>query len=125
MQCTIQDLTPLPFNKAAGKSIEIEVDWDSIMEDDHDHLFEDAWSKVYFISIIDALKGITIDDMGREAIAEGLDKVIIKNLDDNYYADDWSSLKDKVLTLNHKPFSNIDRTKERTEALQKHLEDNL
>jgi len=113
------------INEVAGKNIEIIIDWDSIMANDHDHLFEDAWNKVYFISIVEALKGIAIDDMGKEAIAEGLDKIVIKNLDNNYYPDDWSSLQDKVLSLNHKPFSNIDNTDKRTEALQKVLEDNL
>ena len=113
------------INEAAGKTIELDVDWNSIMANDHDHLFEDAWNKVYFISIVEALKGIAIDDMGKEAIAEGLDKIVIKNLDNNYYPDDWSSLQDKILSLNHKPFSNIDHTERRTEALLKVLEDNL
>ena len=109
----------------ANKTLEMEIDWNSLALDGMDHLYETALPKVYFLPIITALENICIDDMGKEAIAESLEKIIIQNRKDNHVAEQWATFQNKTLTLDFKPFSNIDKINERTEALQEILENNL
>ena len=96
------------INEAAASTMEIEVDWDSMSEDDHAHLFETAWPKVYFEPLIAALKKVCVDDMGREALREGVQKIVFCNRSDSHVRDHFA-LEGGVLTIDHKPFSNIDR----------------
>src|SRR5690349_23914181 len=74
------------INKLAGYNIEFDIKWDNIALADYTHLYEEGFSKVYFEPIIGALKEITSDDMGKEALKETLKKVVIKNEGDIYYA---------------------------------------
>jgi len=113
------------INTAAGKTLAIEVDWDSLAEDGMSHLYEDSWSKIYFEPVIAALKNICSDDMGKEAVSDSLDTIVIKNKAGNFSPREWSSFKKKTLTLDHKPTSNIDDVKSRTEKLQEVLENGL
>lgn len=95
------------INAASGTSLELEVDWDSMSEDEHAHLFETAWPKVYFEPVIEALKKICIDDMGKEALREGVKKIVFCNRSNSHVRDHFA-LENGVLTVDHKPFSNID-----------------
>ena len=71
-----------------------------------------AWPKVYFEPLIAALKKVSVDDMGREALREalreGVQKIVFCNRSDSHVRDHFS-LEGGVLTIDHKPFSNIDR----------------
>lgn len=111
--------------EAAGKELEIEVDWSSLAVDGMSHLYEDAYPKVYFLPLIGALEKVCIDDLGKEAIAEGLDKITIQNQKGTSSASRWATFQDKCLVLDHKPTTNIDYVKDRTDSLQKVLEDGL
>lgn len=113
------------INTIAGKNLEFEVKWDELAEDGMSHLYEDAWTKVYFQPLMDALNNICADDMGKEAIGESLSKVVISNSTSNYSAGQWSSFADSTLTLEHDPTTNMDDIKQRAEALQAELENNL
>jgi hypothetical protein len=105
------------INSLAGYNIEFDVKWDKLALDDYTHLYEEGFSKVYFAPIIDALREITADDMGKQALKDTLKKVVIKNEGDIYYAHSAYSYKDGVLTIDHQPFSNVDATEERSKEL--------
>jgi len=109
----------------AGEELIIEVDWPTLCEDDMSHMYSEAFPKVYFNAIIEALEGICIDDMGKEAVREGLTKIIVQNKEGITNAADWAVMSNKILTLDHKPFSNQDFTSQRTEVLQEILEKSL
>jgi len=111
--------------EVVGKDVDVDVQWDSLAEDGMSHLYEEAWVKVYFEPVKDALKSICSDDMGKEAITESLGKIIIKNEGDIHYAGKWSSFDGNVLTLDHKPTTNIDQINDRAKAVQTLLENNL
>jgi len=113
------------INTAAGKILAIEVDWDGLSEDGMSHLYEDSWSKVYFEPVLAALKSVCSDDMGKEAVAERLDKIVIKNKKGNISPKEWSKFENKTLTLDHKPTTNIDDINERTAKLKEVLENGL
>lgn len=115
------------MEKAAGFSLEVTVDWDSITEDNYAHMYREAWPKVYFEPTIEAFKAICIDDMGKEALKSKLKKVVIHNKHGIYYGDRWASFDDGsgTLTLDHQPVSNVDDVKARKEGLQTLLESKL
>ena len=113
------------INTLVGSPIEFEVNWDTLALEEYTHMYDEGFSKVYFTPLINAIKEITLDDMGKEALKEVLKKVIIKNEGGIYYASGAYSFNSGVLTINHEPFSNINDITERSEALGKLLMKNL
>jgi hypothetical protein len=113
------------INTLAGYTPEIDVKWDTLALEEYSHMYEEGFTKVYFTPLINALKEITADDMGKEAIKETLKKVVIKNEAGNVYGSTAYSFSGGVLTIDHQPFSNIDNITERSEELSKLLMKNL
>lgn len=113
------------INTLAGYTIEFDIKWDNIAKDDYAAMYDEAFTKVYFTPFIEALKEITADDMGKEALQETLKKVVIKNEGGFVYGSTAYSFSDGVLTIDHEPFSNIDNITERSMELGKLLMKNL
>lgn len=113
------------INTLAGYPLEFEVNWDTLALEEYSHLYDEGFTKVYFTPLINAIKEITIDDMGKEALKESLKKVVIKNEAGNYYGSTAYAFNGGVLTIDHQPFSNIDNITERSEELSKLLMKNL
>lgn len=113
------------INTLAGYSLEFEVNWDTLALEEYTHMYEEGFTKVYFTPLINALKEITVDEMGKEALKEALKKVVIKNEAGNYYGSTAYAFNGGVLTIDHQPFSNIDNITERSEELSKLLMKNL
>lgn len=105
----------------AGVPVEFEVDWDSISVPDYTQMYEEGFTKVYFTPVINALKEITSDTLGKEAIKNALKKIVIKNEGAVYYAENAYTFDNGVLTIDHEPCTNIDDIKERTGVLSKLL----
>jgi len=79
----LQDVT-LParvkeIEEICGKAIAYEVDWDSLADDVEALNFIDNLS-CHRLNM--ALRTICIDDMGREAVRDGLKKIKLKNVKD-------------------------------------------
>ena len=113
------------INEAVGKEVTVEVAWDTLQLEGMSHLYEKAWPLVYFQPLVTALKSICEDEMGKEAIAEELEKIVIKNEGGNSSANTWVSFADKTLILDHKPTSNVNNEGDRAKSLQVLLENNL
>jgi hypothetical protein len=113
------------INTLAGYPLEFEVNWDTIAQEEYTHMYDEGFTKVYFTPLINAVKEITADDMGKEALKESLKKVVIKNEAGNYYGSNAYTFAGGVLTIDHQPFSNIDNISERSEELSKLLMKNL
>lgn len=112
-------------NEIVGKELELEVDWVSLQEEGKSHLYKDFWPKVYFDPIIMALKAICADDMGKEAIEEGLIKIVFSNDNSNSTSSRWAKFENKILSLNHKTSTNVDQIEDRAKTVQTLLESNL
>ena len=112
------------INTLAGYSIEFEVNWETLALDRTD-LYEEGFTKVYFTPLINALKEITADAMGKEALKEALKKVVIRNEGGYYYASQAYSFNGGVLIIDHQPFSNIDDITDRSTELGGLLMKNL
>ncbi len=113
------------IDQAAKMPVFLEIDWQSLMPEDQAHILVECWQKVYFEPLIAALSSIARDELGAEALKQGLKKVVIKNQEGIYYGDRWASFADGVLTLDHLPTSNIGDVYDRTNGLVKVLEKGL
>ena len=80
---------------------------------------------MYFQPLIEALKGITFDDMGKEALQANLKKIEIQNRSGASSGNAMVSFENGVLVLDHKPHTNVDNVKERTQSIQKLLESKI
>ncbi|MDP5231849.1 MAG: hypothetical protein NWQ38_15755 [Cellulophaga sp.] len=113
------------IQEIVGKEITVEVSWDTLSVDGMSHLYKECWPQVYFQPLTQALKSICEDEMGKEAIADELQKIIIKNEEGISSESRWASFSDKILVLDHKPTTNINQIDARANKLQKLLEDSL
>jgi hypothetical protein len=113
------------INSIAGYELVFDVKWDSLAVDEYSHLYDEGFTKVYFTPIITALKEITVDDLGKDALKGALKKVVIKNENNIYYGDYAYSFDGGILTIDHSPNSNIDNISERSESLAKLLNKSL
>jgi hypothetical protein len=79
----LQDVTlparVLEIQEICGKAIPYEVDWDSLADDAEALNFMDNLS-CHRLNM--ALRTICIDDMGRQAVSEGLKLIKLKNVKD-------------------------------------------
>lgn len=112
------------IDQAAGFEVPVEVQWDTLAVEGLSHLTEESFPKVFFTPVRDALKAITIDDMGKNALKSGLKKIVVANTKESYGASGFS-FEGGTLTLDHLPYTNVDDVGERTQAIQEMLEKNL
>lgn len=108
-----------------GKDVDIEVSWDQLAVEGHGNNYADFFSKVYFEPLVSSLDSICADDMGKEAVAESLEKIVVKNEADCSNADKWCAFDGKVITLDHAADRNIDNIDARTTALTTTIESAL
>jgi hypothetical protein len=109
------------IDEAAGFEVLIEVAWDELAVPDYADRYAEYFPDVYFRPLLDALSAIGADDMGKDALREGMSKVIIRNTDE-YFSPSGISFTDGVLTFDHKSDTNTHHVEERTKALQSILE---
>ncbi len=113
------------IEEAAGFPVPVEVNWESIAVPGESAQYPVAWTKVYFEPLIGALQAVGRDQMGLDALKNGLKKIVVQNVDSCVYPDCWAVLQDGVLVLDHEPVANIGETEERTTRLIYVLENSL
>ncbi|ADO69431.1 hypothetical protein [Stigmatella aurantiaca] len=113
------------IDEAAGFEVPVTVQWDTLAKEGESHLYDECWPKVYFEPLIAALKGISFDDMGKEALKAGLKKIEIQNRAGAIYGDRIASFENGTLLLDHQPHTNVDDVRDRTEGIRKLLESKL
>jgi hypothetical protein len=115
------------ITQAAGFDLSIEVNWESLSSQDQAHLYEECWPKVYFTPLVEALKSITRDDLGKEALRSSLKKIVIQNKAGIYYGDRMAQFEkgSGTLTIDHEPCTNVDHVDERAKGITKTLENAL
>ncbi len=111
------------IDDAAGMEVPVEIDWDSLAEPNEVRLYDEYWTKIYFEPLIDALRTICADDMGKQAVKEGLKKVQIMNSREKYGRSAYT-FENGVLNVDHK-LTNVDDKALRTETIVARLEEKL
>jgi hypothetical protein len=112
------------IDEAAGFDVPVEVAWNELAVDDYAADYAEFFTKVYFEPLVGALSAVGVDEMGREALREGLAKIVVKN-SGAFYSASGFSFADGVLTFDHKPHTNVGDGEERAKALQRILESGL
>jgi hypothetical protein len=108
------------IDHVAGFEVPLEINWIAIAADGYADQYNEFFYKVYFLPLIEALKGICIDDMGKEALKDGLKKVLITNESSSRPA-----FRSGILTLPYNSIANIDYWMERKKDIQAVLENGL
>jgi hypothetical protein len=113
------------IDEAAGFEVPVVVHWDTLAKEGESHLYDESWPKVFFEPLIAALKAITVDDMGKEALKAGLKKIEIQNRSGAYYGDRMATFEGGTLLLDHEPHTNVGDVDDRIKGIQKLLESKL
>jgi hypothetical protein len=100
-----------------GFDLPLEVNWEALAVEGYADLYETAFPKVYFKPLLEALKGVCIDDLGKDAIKAGLKKIVITN-----EGSSWPTFQAGTLTLLYNSCSNLDYWADRKNDIQSALE---
>jgi hypothetical protein len=112
------------IDEAAGFDVPIEVAWDELAVPDYADSYAEYFPAVYFQPLADSFGAIGADAMGKDALREGVSKVIVRNTGE-YFSPTGITFVDGVLTFDHMSDSNTHHVEERTKALQTLLENGL
>ena len=112
------------IDQAAGFEVPIEVAWEQLAVEDYANSYAEFFPKVYFQPLVLALSAITVDEMGKTAVRDGLSKIVIKNTGE-HYSTAGITFRNGVLTINHQPHVNIHYYEERAKAIQQNLESGI
>jgi hypothetical protein len=118
------------ITQAAGFEVPLEVQWDAIAQpgDATKYASDDYFTNIYFTPLVDALKKITADDMGKQALKTKLRKVVVTYNKATAPASNYPTglnFESGTLTINFQPYSNANDVTPRADAIQKLLESKL
>ncbi len=112
------------IDTAARFDVPVEMMWDELAVADYASRYADFFVKVYFQPLVDALNGITFDELGRTALRDGLKTIVVRNTGE-FSSTRGISFVDGVLTFDHQPHVNIDDVEERSKGIRQILESGL
>ena len=118
------------INEAAKFEVPLEVRWGAVAQKDQggSYLEDDYFTNIYFVPLANALKQITDDAMGAEALRAKLKRVVVTYDPATAPASNYPngiSFEGGTLTINFAPFSNSADTEERAKAIKGGLEAKL
>jgi len=112
------------IQKLAGFPVPIGVTWDQLAVEGRSNLYKESWPELYFKPVIEALRQIGRDQMGKDAIKAGLKKVEIRNSKGAYSPTSAITFHDGQLTIDH-DLSNVGDTKARADYIIEIVEKDL
>jgi hypothetical protein len=112
------------IEETAGFAVPVEIVWEELAVADHADSYAEFFPKVYFRPLVDALRAVTVDQLGKDAAREGLSKIVIRN-NGGFYDAMGFTFQDGVLIMDHRPDANVDYVEERTKGLQRLIEAGL
>ncbi|HEU0029391.1 MAG TPA: hypothetical protein VFQ53_02075 [Kofleriaceae bacterium] len=112
------------IHKVAGFPVPIEVNWDQLAVEGQTDYYKEAWTEIFFKPVIEALRSIGRDDMGKEALKGGLKKIEFRNSSGSYSPHSAISFTNGTIMIDHE-LSNVGDTKDRTKYLIEIVEKGL
>lgn len=120
------------IKKAAHFDVEIDVKWEEIAKPEQGPVYNDDqyWGTTIFKPLTRALEGITIDEMGKDALKSSLNRIVIMHNPETAPASNYPNgltFEEGILTINFTPYSNADEyaMAERVNAIKQLLESNI
>ena len=112
------------IHKLAGFPVPLDVLWEQLaVEGQTDH-YKEAWTEIFFKPVINGLRQIGRDDMGKEALKSGLKKIEFRNSAGAYSPSRAITFQDGQLVIDHE-LSNVGDTEDRTKYLIEIVEKGL
>ena len=112
------------IHKLAGFPVPLEVSWDQLAVEGQTDYYKEAWTEIFFKPVIEALRQIGRDEMGREALKGGLKKVEFRNSSGAYSPSSAITFQNGQLVIDHE-LSNVGDTKDRTKYIVEIVEKGL
>jgi hypothetical protein len=111
-------------DQLVGKPVPMEVDWDQLADEGYGDRYELFWTQGGFTPLTQALEEIAVDDMGREALKDGLQSIRVKGQYAHALNAEFSS---GVLTIDFKYWNpvGVDEQKDFKNRIVKTLEAGL
>jgi hypothetical protein len=91
--------TKAEIKEICGAEIPVEIEQDSFMNDQYAKAAFDYLKLFGMDVVVEALKLVCKDDMGKEAVKEGLKKIVFKQLPNEKQNDLRAYMKDGVVTI--------------------------
>ncbi len=123
------------IDAAAGFDVKVTVNWDKLaVPGQAEHYLEDEYiSDIFFYPLIEALKSVAKDEMGKTALKSSLKEIVITYDAATAPASNYKNgypFENGVLTINNQPWSNSDgrdgsNYKDRVKAITENLEEKL
>jgi hypothetical protein len=118
------------IQQAAGFAVPVEVEWDQLTlpGDAAYYARDDYFGKTIFEPLTAALRSITADAMGRDALRAKLQRIHIRYDERTAPASNYGnglSFQGGTLDINWRPYANTGDVAERTQAITALLEKNL
>lgn len=110
--------------QAAGFTLPVEVEWTQLTYPGNNIKYPEIWTKLFFTPVIDALKRIGRDEMGKAALKDGVKQVRFQNTKRAHSPGAAISFEAGVIEIDH-DYSNVDDIAARTEHLVKLIEQKL
>lgn len=104
------------IHKAAGFPVPIEINWEQLAVEDRSDYYAEWWPDVFFRPLIEALRRIGRDDMGKQALKDGLKKIEFRNSIGAYSPHSAISFVSGALVIDHE-LSNVGDIEERTKYI--------
>jgi hypothetical protein len=112
------------IQKVAGFPVPIEINWDQLAVDGQVDYYKEAWTEIFFKPVIEALRQIARDEMGKEALKGGLKKIEFRNSAGNYSPGAAMTFVAGQIVIDHE-LSNVGDTAARTKHLIEIIEKDL
>ena len=112
------------IHKLAGFTVPIEILWDQLAEDGTQSYCAEAWVEIFFKPVIEGLRQIGRDDIGKEALKAGLKRIEFRNSKGTANPANAISFAGGTLQIDHR-LANVDETLARTQCLVETVEKGL
>jgi hypothetical protein len=112
------------LHKVAGFPVPLEVSWDQLAVEGQTDYYKEAWTEIFFKPVIEALRQIARDEMGKEALKSGLKRIEFRNSSGYYSPHSAITFQDGQLVIDHE-LSNVGDTKDRTKHIVEIVEKGL
>jgi len=112
------------IQKVAGFKVPIEIAWEQLAVEERTDYYKEAWTEIFFKPVIDALRQITRDDMGKEALKDGLKKIEFRNSSGNSSPQRAITFINGTIMIDHE-LTNVGDTADRTKHLIELVEKGL
>lgn len=118
------------INEAAKFDLPLDIQWGAIAQKGQgaSYMQDDYFTNVYFVPLANALKEVTTDAMGADALKAKLKKVVITYDESTAPASNYSNgvkFENGTLTINFPPYTNSADVEPRTKAIASGLESKL